>query len=282
MKPKTIISVVIFFLFFKMTFAQEVISTNPTQNAINVDRSTTIKVKFDSLMDGNSLSDNTFVVNGLRMGLIDGSLNYTDTDTSVTFTPLKDFCAGEIVTVVLTKDIETVNSTYLDTAFAFSFTTTTTNGSATFFTKTDYETGNSPHTIISADYDGNRTLDLAVTNYNSNTVSIFLNNGDGTFSTKADYVTGNGPRSVFSADFDRDSDLDLVVTNYYFGNSVSILLNNGDGSFGTKVDYVTGSDHSSGFSTDFYGDSDLDLAVFNEVSNTVSILFNNGDGTFTA
>ncbi|GAH18968.1 unnamed protein product, partial [marine sediment metagenome] len=133
-----------------MTLAQEVISTNPAQNAINVNRNTTIKVQFDSLMDGASFNNNTLVVNGLRMGLINGNLNYTNTDTSVTFTPLQNFCAGEIVTVVLTRGIKTAFNNQLYSAFAFSFTAATSNGSGIFAPKIDYETGDHPFSVFSA------------------------------------------------------------------------------------------------------------------------------------
>ena len=41
--------------------------------------------------------------------------------------------------------------------------------------------------IAFGDIDGDRDIDIGVTNLGSNTVSILRNNGDGTFATKVDY-----------------------------------------------------------------------------------------------
>jgi len=45
------------------------------------------------------------------------------------------------------------------------------------------------------------SLILAVANYNSNTMSVFINNGAGTFAAKVDYTTGTNPISVAVGDF---------------------------------------------------------------------------------
>ncbi|MBN1186604.1 MAG: VCBS repeat-containing protein [Bacteroidales bacterium] len=279
MNPKTIITTAIFILFFKIACTQGVISTDPTQNAINVDRNTTIKVKFDSLMYANSFTNQTFVVSGLRIGLIQGSLNYTDADTSVTFTPAKDFCAGELVTIVVTKNVLTANLNQLDSAFAFSFTTSTANGSGIFSTSIEYETGNFPVSIFSADFDNDGDFDLSVANHLGANANILSNNGDGSFTDQKDYETPNGTYYIFSADFNADRYIDLAVAGESV-NIISILLNNGNNTFASKVDYETGSNPHAIVSTDLDSDGDLDLATANEVSNNVSVLLNNGDGTF--
>ncbi len=144
----------------------------------------------------------------------------------------------------------------------------------------DFTTGYS-HSVALGDIDGDDDPDLAVANYASNTVSVFLNNGDGTFADKADYGTLNSPKSVAVGDIDGDDILDLTVANYY-SNAVSVFLNNGDGTFSTRVDYVTGRNPSSVVVGDLDNDDDLDMAIANHGSNTVSVLLNNGEGTFAA
>ncbi|MFH1374294.1 MAG: FG-GAP-like repeat-containing protein [bacterium] len=150
-----------------------------------------------------------------------------------------------------------------------------------FDTAVNYGVGDGPHSVFSADLDGDNDNDLAVANSHSNNVSILLNNGDGTFAPAVNYGPGDHPGSVFSADLDGDNDNDLAVANAW-SNNVSILLNNGDGTFAAAVNYGAGDNPFSVFSADLDGDSDRDLAVANAHSNNVSILLNNGDGTFAS
>ena len=53
--------------------------------------------------------------------------------------------------------------------------------------QTDYTTGNSPTSVAIGDVNGDGKADMAVANYGSTSVSVFINNGDGTSATKADY-----------------------------------------------------------------------------------------------
>src|SRR5205823_5929503 len=73
------------------------------------------------------------------------------------------------------------------------------------------------------DLNGNDTLDLAVTNTASNTVSILLGNGDGTFQSHVDYSTATYPQVSSAGDFNGDGRIDLAVVDV-FGDAVSILL----------------------------------------------------------
>jgi 6-phosphogluconolactonase (cycloisomerase 2 family) len=148
-----------------------------------------------------------------------------------------------------------------------------------FATAVNYGAGDRPSSVFCADLDGDTDLDLAVANYNTDSVSILKNNGDGTFQTAVNYGTGDYPSSVFCADLDGDTDLDLAVANSSSDN-VSILENNGDGTFQSAVNYSADNAPISVFCADLDGDCDLDLAVANYNSGNVSILENNGDGTF--
>ena len=144
---------------------------------------------------------------------------------------------------------------------------------------TDYVVGGYPVCGVTADFNGDGKLDLAIGKINSNTVSVLLGNGDGTFGPKQDYLTGTDIRAIVVGDFNGDGKLDLAVANYY-SNSVSILLGNGDGTFAPKMDSPVDIGPRSLAAGDFNGDGILDLAVVNNKSKTVSILLGNGDGTF--
>src|SRR5205814_3961145 len=73
--------------------------------------------------------------------------------------------------------------------------------------------------------------DLAVTNWGSDTVSLFFGNGDGTFRPGYEFDAGTAPISVTVSDFNRDGAADLAVANASSDGGVGVLLGNGDGTF---------------------------------------------------
>lgn len=157
------------------------------------------------------------------------------------------------------------------------------NGDGSFQAPSHFSTGTNtdPYAVAVADFNGDRRLDLAVTNYITGTVGIMLGMGDGTFPTHTDYPVGSEPTSVAIADLNGDGKPDLVVSNFH-SNKLSVLLGNGDGTFKPAVSYVTGNGPISVAAADFNGDHKLDLVVVNESDNDVGILLGNGDGTFKA
>jgi len=147
--------------------------------------------------------------------------------------------------------------------------------------RSDYGSLAFPWSIVTADFNRDGNLDLAVTNGNNGTVGVFLGNGDGTFQPQVEYSAGAGPQWIAVGDFDGDGKLDLAVTNYS-SNVVSVLLGNGDGTFQSPVGYATGGGPFAVAVGDFDGDGKLDLVVTNSSDSTVSVLLGNGDGTFRA
>src|SRR5262249_34057708 len=89
--------------------------------------------------------------------------------------------------------------------------------------------GAGPLSVAVGDFQHDGKLDLAVTNGNSNTVSVLLVNGDGTFQAARNIAVGTVPTSVVAVDLG-NGQVDLVVANLS-SNNVSVLLGNGDGTF---------------------------------------------------
>lgn len=155
------------------------------------------------------------------------------------------------------------------------------NGDGTFAAPATDRVGASPFEITSADFDGDRDLDLATVNFGSQNVSVLPNRGDGTFGRVRNFATASAaPRAIAAGDLDGDSDVDLVVGDNY--DSAIVLVNNGRGRFANGGTFAVGDFPEAVAVGDLDGDGDLDLATANIGSDDVSVLLNNGNATFAA
>lgn len=154
-------------------------------------------------------------------------------------------------------------------------------GDGSFQTPTTYTVGANPQAIAIADFNGDGYLDLAIANYDGNSVSILLGRGDGTFGAASNVATNRGPRSLVVSDFNGDGKLDLASANNVSGD-ISILLGRGDGTFAPATNIWTGSPATFLAVADFNGDGKPDLAVTQVWTDNLGVLLGVGDGTFRA
>jgi hypothetical protein len=155
-----------------------------------------------------------------------------------------------------------------------------------------------PTAFITADFDGDLTLDVAVANYEyaapgggtdgTSGFAILFNRGDGTYGEPHHYtVSTKGCWDIVAADFDEDEDMDLAVSisdAFWTGQTVRVYLNDGSGSFPTFRTLVAVDGPVGLAAADFDGDGHLDLAATNfsafEESGLVSIFAGDGNGNF--
>jgi len=105
------------------------------------------------------------------------------------------------------------------------------NGDGTFDAATDY--GDSgvwsvPSSVTAADFNDDGKLDLAVTDWNSQFVSVLPGAGDGTFdvANRLSFLTGDEPMQVAAGDLNGDGLPDLVIpANGPTSDSAGVLLN---------------------------------------------------------
>jgi hypothetical protein len=162
------------------------------------------------------------------------------------------------------------------------------NGDGTFQPVVHYQAGINPAYVVTADFNGDNNLDLAVVN-NAGSVSILLGKGDGSFGPHQDFTVGSFPIGEAAGDFNHDGKMDLAVVNTG-SNSVSVLLGNGDGTFQAPVEYETEVGPYGIVAADVNVDGNLDLVVTNPATSggnpgdgaTISVLLGkcDGDGTF--
>ena len=121
-----------------------------------------------------------------------------------------------------------------------------------------YSAGVSTQAVVTADFNNDSHLDIAVANYGDNNVSVLLGKGDGTFAAAKNSATGSSPRSIAVGDFNNDGLLDVATGNSY---EVSVLLGKGDGSFAPPINTSLGSTLGSIAVGDFNNDGKLDVGA---------------------
>jgi hypothetical protein len=157
------------------------------------------------------------------------------------------------------------------------------------FNSAAFATGNQPKAVAMADFNADGNIDMAVANYQDNTVSVLLGAPGGIFQKQVAYAVGVNPTAVASGDFNGDGKLDLAVVNQNCPKlpcaapgSVSILLGNGDGTFQTALAPTNVDDAPNAIVLgDFNNDGHLDAAVANPQSDNITVLLGTGTGTFT-
>jgi len=145
---------------------------------------------------------------------------------------------------------------------------TSTPGNLSFAAPRNYPAGINPSYITLADLNNDGKPEIVVSNYSSNTISLYKNisqAGNPSFEPKMDLATIKNPYSVSVSDVDGDGKPDLIVPadmppsfGLFKNNSDSTALN-----FSTRVDDSTGYGPTYAGLGDLDGDGKPDLAIAN-------------------
>lgn len=160
---------------------------------------------------------------------------------------------------------------------------TSTPGNITLQPYTSYNTYERPQSIAIEDFNGDGKPDMAIANYNSNAISIFVNTTKGNnISLEWQYTvyTGALPSEVRVGDVDGDGKADLLVANQGLRvNSFSVFRNisaAGAVAFDKRMDFFT--DSQAYPTTIALGDLDADgkpdVVVGNYAVSTLSVFKN--------
>jgi hypothetical protein len=132
------------------------------------------------------------------------------------------------------------------------------------------------------DFNGDGKTDIAVSNVDSNYISIYLNDGTGKFSKFGNNLsTGNYPEFIETGDFNMDGKTDFVVTNYFSGDAV-LYKNDGNASFTSSRLPLTLFGPRCIAVADFNGDGYPDIAITSNYGDYKSIIvfINDKTGNF--
>jgi len=261
----------------RMTPAARSVSAGPGPVTLLFDR----PVRRDSVVVGRSLH-----VFARASGNVRGSVAFADDDRALVFTPARPFAAGEMVTVLVSRDVRGADGVRLGPGgFSAQFWTRAAAAPATFTEIERHSTRPSPAIPSRAyggqatDLDGDGDADLAIVNEDSFDLVVFLNRGGGTFAPTGErFALGRRASPSEAGDFDRDGMTDIAVANINDG-TVTVLLGRGDGGFRSPQVVAVGATPRGIAALDVDGDADFDLATTSFGEDDVAILVNDG-GTF--
>ena len=131
-----------------------------------------------------------------------------------------------------------------------------------------------PNSIALGYFNNDLLLDIAIANYGSKSIRVFLNSNGGIFTDHRTYeIDGASPHFITVGDIDKDDQSDLIITNRG-RNNIGVLIGHGNGSFARPQMYSTGSNSSiSTVAIDLNRDALLDIIVVNNDTNSVSVFF---------
>src|SRR5450432_2091923 len=153
--------------------------------------------------------------------------------------------------------------------------------SHSFLPRTDVLTGMYPHSVVSADFNGDGKPDLFVARGSADSITVLTNTSShGTISfSAASYIIGSSGDMEGSAvgDLDGDGKPGVVVTNGVGDSSVSIYRNSSSGSvisFDDPLRFLTKYGPYSVAIGDLDGDGKPDLAIANTGTGYITLYKN--------
>jgi hypothetical protein len=151
------------------------------------------------------------------------------------------------------------------------------------------QVGISPRAVAIADFNNDGKQDLAVVNYNLNTLSVIRGLGEGNFAVAPTFGTGGLPSDVVVFDINGDGFLDIITANAN-GNNLSRYFGDGNGGFASNppgyvvqpparpafprdLNVLGGANGAAAIAvTHFSSGNRTDLVVANRASNNISKL----------
>lgn len=170
----------------------------------------------------------------------------------------------------------------INTAYVGYITILSGNGDGTFALGATYAGFPDPSNIAVGDLRGNGYLDMVVTEYDLDSIDVFLGNGDGTFQPSTAYPSGSAVWAAIG-DTNGDGKQDIIVSNLLGPKGgpggVNVLLGNGDGTFQPYESFAAGILPAYVALGDFNRDGMLDVLSADR-SGDIFTLLNTGTVNF--
>ena len=265
----------------------------PTKNELDVAANSSIVVQFSDNINGATIDNNSFNVDGSMIGKIAGSYSGGGTNT-ITFDPASNFEYGEVINVTLTSGIQSTGGDPLAAPYTWQFVVQAVDGPGTFLDSGQRLGGGVKNRDLAlGDVDNDGDIDAFVTNGKEPWPNeVWLNDGTGQFTNSGQSLGNSRDEGIALGDLDGDGDLDAFVVNWIESTGANrVWLNQGGiqsgtlGQFsdsGQSVGSIKGTRRVALGDVDGDGDLDVFLGNFSSGAGRYNELWlNNGSGTFT-
>ena len=264
-----------------------VISTSPPPQSMNFLPTVEISINFNNAVDITSFNDTTFQVWGRWSGVHKGTIIPYSNNTSILFTPEKNFFYGEQVTISLSKGIKGAVGNYLQTGYAWNFWTRSLTGTmdlirtSTINVRQPGEGWIQTYGTYAGDLDGDGWSDFIVPNEIPADIRVFMNDQQGGYDNFTIFSISGGSRPSTNEGFDYNLDgfMDFTVGNSQ-NNQVTVFTGDGTGNFSAIQNYTADNGIRGLVILDANGDGFPDIVTANRDGSNSSILMNSGNGTF--
>lgn len=146
-----------------------------------------------------------------------------------------------------------------------------------------FSVGGTPGDMVSADFNEDGKLDIAVINTANSNLKILINKGNFLFDNPVSVGSiCSGPSGLVAADFNGDGHIDIAVV-CAGSDSITVTLGNGAGGFGSTQTFSVGPDLTNATSitaADFDHDGKVDLAISSITGAAVGVFKGLGNGSF--
>jgi len=154
------------------------------------------------------------------------------------------------------------------------------NGDGTFTLHASAQAGVDPRALVTARFNGDSILDVAVGDSLGQSVTIILGTGAGNLAPPNTIPIPGTVNSLVAADFNNDAKPDLAAGAETVGTSIMVLLGDGSGGFALQPTLSLASSVKSVSACDLDRDGKRDLIATRTLADTLSVLLGHGDGTF--
>ncbi|MBN1482393.1 T9SS C-terminal target domain-containing protein [candidate division KSB1 bacterium] len=258
-----------------------VTSTFPQQNAIATPQDALITAEFNKALNERTLTPHNLMIYGSQSGLISFDLTYPVHRAGMRLTPHHYFGAGEWMHVILSKNIQAMDSSFLPQGFSWCFHIESRRASLDYAQSSQLDAGVMPNCLYVGDLDMDGDMDIATAEDGApGSLFIYINDGQGNFSLHKSFNGVYHPTHMIGADIDRDGDIDLITSNHDSGNQgfVTVWQNDNTSFSKTVYGYAENSGYSWVQTGDSDGDGDLDIAASGMTGHLV-LFTNDGNGS---